>query len=145
MIKGLTGKFLSIFGLSDSARTEIRREIDFFQAVEAHVTWKRRLANYLDGAATETLVPDVVCQDNQCALGKWIHGAGRARLGEYPAFQTLITEHALFHLHAAKVIEAHQAGDDARAQQLLTNDFARQSKKTVDCITQLHMELDGTA
>lgn len=144
MIMGLTGKFLSIFGLSDSARTEIKREIDFFQAVEAHVAWKRRLSDYLNGTSVETLEPDMVCQDNQCALGKWIHSAGRARLGEYPAFQALITEHALFHMHAAKVIEAHQAGDDARAQQLLGNDFARQSKRTVDCITQLHMEVDGS-
>lgn len=143
MIMSLTGKFLSLLGLTAQARVEVQREINPFEAVEAHVAWKRRLVNYLEGRSEEKLEAHHVCLDNRCTLGKWIHGAGKARLGDYPIFQQLMDEHAKFHYYASKVIEAHDAGDDATARSLLDGDFAHQSKKTVNCITHLHMQIEG--
>ncbi|GAB4124785.1 MAG: hypothetical protein Fur0040_06780 [Sideroxydans sp.] len=140
---GLTGKFLAMLGLSDQVRAEISREINLFEAVEAHVAWKRRLVEYLEGRSSEKLEAHHVCLDNRCVLGKWIHGPGKVRLGEYPVFQQLVDEHAKFHYYASKVIEAHDAGDDRLSRQLLDNEFAHQSKKTVNCITRLHMQIEG--
>jgi hypothetical protein len=36
--------------------------------------WKGRLQNYVDGTSKEQLDPMIICRDDQCALGKWIHG-----------------------------------------------------------------------
>lgn len=133
----------SIVGMDFLAREEVRREINFYEAVEAHLSWKMRLNDYLKGHSTEELQPQHICQDNRCVLGKWIHGPGKARFGEIPLFQQLTEEHAKFHYHASKVVEAHQAGNSALAEQLLQEDFAHQSKKTVHCLTKLHAQVEG--
>lgn len=129
--------------MSEEVREEVRREINFFEAVEAHVAWKQRLVSYLQGASQEKLEPHVICADNRCTLGKWIHGSGKARFSEIPLFRQLTDEHAKFHYHAAQVVEAHQAANPALAEKLLSEDFARQSKKTVDCLTRLHAQVSG--
>ena len=145
MSMNLTGRIMSFLGLSESARTEINKEIDLFEAVTAHVAWKHRLEDFLNGRSSETLEAHIVCMDNRCTLGKWIHGSGKARLGDYSSFKELEGEHAKFHFHASKVIEAHHGGDSAQAAHILSGEFAKQSKKTVDCITQLHMQVTGSA
>jgi len=139
----LTGKFLSLFRLKPEEREAIHREISFFEAVEAHVAWKRRLNDYLLGNSQEKLEPHQVSVDNRCTLGKWIHGPAAARFGEFPLFLELVDQHARFHLVAAKVLEAYQNGDEALAIRLLYGDFARQSKETVDCILKLHAFVEG--
>jgi Chemoreceptor zinc-binding domain len=68
-------------------------EIDIDTAISAHENWKLRLRNYLDGKSTEQLSPEVVCLDDKCDLGKWLHGPGGQRLGKYPAFTMLIARH----------------------------------------------------
>jgi chemoreceptor zinc-binding protein len=143
MSSGFAAKIMSVLGFTEAAREEVRREINFFEAVEAHLAWKRRLDEFLAGRSDEDLKPEVICQDNRCVLGKWIHGPGKTRLGEYPLFRQLIDEHSRFHYHASKVVEAHQAGDQARAAKLLQEEFARQSKRTVACLAKLHAEVEG--
>lgn len=133
----------SAFGMNEQAREEVRREINFYEAVEAHLSWKLRLNDYLAGRSKEELQPHNICVDNRCVLGKWIHGAGKARFGEMETFQKLTDEHAKFHYYASKVVEAHQAGNSELAEKVLSEDFAHQSKKTVNCITKLHMQVEG--
>lgn len=133
----------SFVGMREEDRAQVRREINFFEAVEAHVAWKRRLIDYLNGTSTERLDPALVCQDDCCVLGKWIHGAGKTRFGDIELFKQLTTEHAQFHQQAALVITAHQTGDTAGAKAILAHDFAHQSKKTVDCLVKLHAQVEG--
>lgn len=130
-------------GMSSEDREQVRREINFFEAVEAHVAWKRRLGDYLSGRSTEQLNPEHVCQDDRCVLGKWIHGTGRNRFGEIALFRQLVDEHARFHKQAALVVQTHQAGNTAHAETLLAGDFAKQSKLTVDCLVKLHAQVEG--
>jgi Chemoreceptor zinc-binding domain len=143
MSSGFAAKFMSMLGFTAAAREEVRREINIYQAVEAHLAWKRRLDDYLAGRSAEELKPEVICQDNLCVLGKWIHGPGKTRLGEYQLFRQLIDEHSKFHYHASKVVAAHQAGDQALATKLMQEDFLKQSKKTVACLAKLHAEVEG--
>jgi chemoreceptor zinc-binding protein len=143
MSSGFAAKVMSMLGFTEAAREEVRREINFYEAVEAHLAWKRRLDEYLSGRSDEDLRPEVICQDNRCVLGKWIHGAGKARLGGYPLFHQLIDEHSKFHYHASKVVEAHQAGNQPLAAKLLQEDFLKQSKRTVACLAKLHAEVQG--
>lgn len=137
-------KMLSIFGLTQAEREEIHHEIDLFEAMKAHANWKKRLMDYIDGASGEDLQPHNIAVDNRCVLGIWIHGNGKARFGEIPLFQQLVDEHAKFHYHASKVVEAHQAGDDVLAQKILTESFIEQSRKTVNCLAKLNAEIEGT-
>ena len=143
MSSGFAGKLMSMLGLSEAVREEVRRDLNIYQAVEAHLAWKRRLDQYLAGESAEDLKPGIICQDNLCVLGKWIHGPGKTQLGNYPIFAQLVDEHAKFHYHASKVVEAHQAGNHALAAKLLHEDFLKQSKKTVGCLTKLHAEVEG--
>ena len=141
---GITTKFFAMLGLTPMAREEVRKEINFYEAIEAHLSWKLRLNNYLRGRSKEDLQPHHICVDNRCVLGQWIHGPGKARFGELVLFQRLTEEHAKFHLQASKVVEAHNSGNSSLAAKLLENDFAHQSKKTVDCLTKLHFQVEGT-
>ena len=43
-------KMLSMFGLSQAQREQIRHEIDLFEAMKAHANWKKRLMDYLEAA-----------------------------------------------------------------------------------------------
>lgn len=140
---GFISALKSAFGMSFEVREEVRREINFYEAVEAHLSWKLRLNDYLAGRSKEELQPHTICVDNRCVLGKWIHGPGKERFGAIGTFQQLMDEHAKFHYQASKVVEAHQAGNTALAEQILSDQFAHQSKKTVNCITKLHMQVEG--
>ncbi|MDO8989882.1 MAG: CZB domain-containing protein [Sideroxyarcus sp.] len=137
-------KMLSAFGLTKAQREEVQREINLYEALKAHTDWKKRLMEYLDGRSDEVLHPHEICVDNRCALGKWIHGPGKARFGEQPLFLNLVEEHAKFHYQASKVVEAHQAGKAALALQILSQDFAEQSRKTVSSLSKLNAIVEGT-
>jgi hypothetical protein len=131
------------FGTSTGKREGAPREYNFYEAMEAHLAWKRRLTNYLDGRSAEELHPHIICLDNRCSLGEWLYGSGKTRFGDSELFKQLTDEHALFHFHASKVIEAHQAGNKTLAYRILSDDFAKQSKRTVDCLTQLNRQVEG--
>lgn len=132
------GKIIAAFGGSKSEPEEITQVINMYDAMLAHAAWKRRLNDYLEGHSKENLEPGNIRVDHACLLGKWIHGDGKARFGSDPAFVKLVEEHAKFHQHAAKVVEAHQVGDTNLAQEILTGSFEEQSRRTVTCLTRLN-------
>jgi Chemoreceptor zinc-binding domain len=79
--------------------------LNFKSAIEAHLKWKTRLRAVIDGTSEEKLDPKVIAMDNQCVLGKWLHGTGGDKFGAYPHFKTLCAEHAQFHRSASQVLE----------------------------------------
>ena len=105
------GKIIAAFGGSKSEPEEITQVINLYDAMLAHTAWKKRLNDYLEGRSKESLEPSKIGVDHACVLGKWIHSDGKAQFGDQPAFIKLVEEHAKFHQHAAKVVEAHQFGD----------------------------------
>lgn len=131
-------KFFAALGTKQVEEKEITEVINVYDAVLAHSAWKRRLLEYLEGRSKENLVPEKVGVDYLCVLGKWIHGPGKAEFGNDPTFITLVEEHAKFHVQAAKVIEAQQAGNTQQAMEILGGNFYEQSRKTVNCLTKLN-------
>ena len=117
---------------------EVSQVINIYDAVLAHRAWKKRLVDYLEGNSNEDLQPSKICKDNLCVLGKWIHSNGKVQFGKEPTFTKLVDEHAHFHVDAAKIVEAHQQGNTALAQEILTGSFEEQSKKTVTCLARLN-------
>jgi hypothetical protein len=132
------GKIISAFGGSKPEPEEITKVINMYDAMLAHSAWKKRLNEYLEGRSKESLEPSNIRVDHACMLGKWIHSDGKAQFGDDPVFVKLVEEHAKFHQHAAKVVEAHQFGDTSRAQEILKGSFEEQSRRTMTCLTRLN-------
>lgn len=116
--------------------------LDFVAAIEAHRKWKARLTAYIDGTSTEELDPAVICQDDKCALGKWIHGEGKTFCGHMPKFHKLKADHAEFHINPAEVVTLHKNGksDEARAL-MLDGAFAQYSNAVQTDLSKLYMEM----
>lgn len=91
--------------------------MDFNKAIEVHTHWKSRLKSYLS-KPDKSLNADVVSQDSECDLGKWIHGEGRAHSG-LPEFSILVKDHARFHRAAGEIIRKADIGKDMHEEVML--------------------------
>ena len=121
----------SEMGLDARSAAAILAEIDIDTAIAAHENWKLRLQNYLNGNSTETLQPELVCLDDRCELGKWLHGPGGQRLGKYPAFSVLVARHKYFHVQASTVVALAHADDKVKATQTLEGSYRHASNQVV--------------
>ena len=113
--------------------------MNFDDAIAAHIKWKVRLGQFIDGTSTEKLSSATVCKDNLCDLGKWIYGEG-AKFKAAPHYQDLVKKHANFHVCAADVVKKVEGGDKAGAKAALGGPFAGASKETVAAIMALKSE-----
>ncbi len=103
--------------------------LDYDTVIAAHLQWKHKLRDYLDGRGPK-LDAELVSRDDKCALGCWIHG-DRSRDARHSGFELLKSTHAEFHRCAGRVIRHHQAKEDEVADQLLNDEFLALSERTV--------------
>lgn len=123
----------------DSTKKEaIREEINLSEAVEAHIAWKLRLQAYLDGTSGEALDPMVICRDDQCKLGKWIHGPALQYFHDLEPFHQLRADHAQFHFVAANVVKEVQANNRTAADEVFHGEYQKVSHKVVMALTELN-------
>jgi methyl-accepting chemotaxis protein len=110
-------------------------DFDFDTAIEAHRQWKVKLRKAI--AEHETLDSDKICRDDQCPLGKWIHGPGGAQWGTRPTFVDLLQKHAAFHKAAGAVAKQINAGQYAQAEALIGSgsQFAQVSTEVCTILT----------
>jgi methyl-accepting chemotaxis protein len=92
-------------------------DFDFDAAIDAHRQWKVKLRRAID--EKQTLDADTICRDDQCPLGKWIHGPGGTRWGSRPMFTQLQGKHAEFHQAAADVARKINAAAYTEAENLI--------------------------
>ena len=137
MEMGLFSGFAHLFQNDSGKKDVIRAEINLMEAVEAHISWKMRLQAYVDGSSAEQLDPMVVCRDDQCKLGKWIHGTGVGHFHDFEPFHQLRADHAQFHYVAANVVKNVQANDLAAAEAILKGEYQQISHKVVTELTEL--------
>ncbi len=128
-------------GLDAATAKAVLAELDIDTAIAAHEHWSARLNAVIKGTSTEQLHPDVVCLDDRCDLGKWLHGPGRARLGSYPAFSVLVARHKHFHMEASAVLSLAQSGDQPRAEQKLQSGYRHASNQVVLLLKELKRSL----
>jgi hypothetical protein len=118
--------------------------LNFREAIAAHQKWKVRLQAVIDGNHAEQLFVDVVSRDDQCVLGKWIHGVGGQRFGDDQAFQRLCKHHADFHVCAGAVLVMAQEGNKTDSQANLTSgDYARVSMDLILDLAQMYNQASG--
>jgi hypothetical protein len=135
------GFFSTLFGLSGDKKSTIKDEINIMDAINAHIKWKIRLDKYVTGTSEEQLDPKVICRDDQCVLGKWIHGPAQKHFQDDDGLNTLRQDHADFHVIAGKIVSSVQANDIASAETLLKGDYMNASRKVVRDLTELNKQL----
>jgi methyl-accepting chemotaxis protein len=129
---------VSVFRLSGGLVVQGQSQIsglDFDGAITAHGKWKQRLLDFVAGGG-EQLDPMVVGRDDQCALGCWIHGDGRALRGN-AEYTDLKGEHAGFHRCAADVIRTHVAGNSDGAREQIAGEFTNRSKRVIGLLERM--------
>lgn len=115
---------------------KVAESLDIQMAIAAHENWKLRLQAFLDGVSTEQFSPEVICFDDRCDLGKWIHGPGKQRLGAFPGFTALLGHHKMFHYAASNVVALSNAGKMTDARKMLAGQFSTFSSEVVrDLVT----------
>jgi hypothetical protein len=137
-MSSLSSLLSRIFGLSKPSQDEIDfahsalSDLDIQVAIAAHENWKNRLQAYLDGTSGEVFDANVVCFDDRCDLGKWIHSSGKAKLGQYPGFTALMSHHKMFHFAASNVVALQGRGKTAEAGVILNGQFTQFSKSVAN-------------
>lgn len=116
--------------------------LDFKGAIDAHMAWKVRLEKCIGGNSEEKLQVEVVSRDDQCVLGKWIHGPGGNRFGHLREFQEMKMEHMRFHLSAGDVLACCLAGDhDGARDKLKTGEYVRASARVKLHLSRLYVQI----
>lgn len=119
-------------------------DLNFMSAIEAHVGWKMRLQAYIDGTSDEKLDASVIEPDNNCVLGKWIHGSGGERYGEHPLFEDLKRIHSSFHRCAADVVTKVDSGEKETALKVLnTGEYPKYSHQVKALLARLYIDLEA--
>ncbi len=88
--------------------------LDFFKARTAHLAWRQRIRDFLDGKQSLTHAEAVSHRD--CVLGKWLYHAGMATYGHIPEMQRMEKSHEQLHAVIRDIIALKEAGKYAQAE-----------------------------
>jgi len=135
------GFFSNLFNWDAAKIESVKEEINILDAINAHVRWKIRLDRCLNGTSEETLDPKVICRDDQCVLGKWIHGPAQKHFHGNEYLNILREHHANFHILASRVVERIQANDKLAAEKILFGDYNEHSRIVIRDLTELGKNL----
>lgn len=107
-------------------------------AIDAHLKWKERLQDHINGRSQEGLTIETVTRDDQCPLGIWLKGEGQRHYGHLPGFDAVVTTHTNFHRVAGNVLAAAGHGrPDVALQMLDEGDYARASDDITSSLVEL--------
>ncbi|MGE5468989.1 MAG: CZB domain-containing protein [Ignavibacteria bacterium] len=109
----------------------VNDEINFSEAIDAHVGWKSRLTAALDQRDAPPQLAHEAGDDCACALGRWMSGAGYRRYGHLASFAEVRSHHSRFHSLARDIVELHRGGDAGRAHELVRGEFEEASRNIV--------------
>lgn len=115
--------------------------MNFDDAIVAHAEWKLTLTLYLNGEGR--LDANIVCQDNQCKLGKWLYSDGKKYANEH-AYEHLRAVHAKFHQSAAQVIKTVDDAQIDAAKNLIApgSEYAKVSASVIEAISAIKRRVD---
>ncbi len=121
---------LSFFkGRNTDGMTE--EDLDFAKWTHVHQQWRGRLLSYINGTSSEALNEEVICLDDRCDLGRWIHDHGRRYYGDVPVFNELRSHHTHFHRSAGNIVAMYKTKGAAAAQKALHGDFDLHSMRVI--------------
>ncbi len=88
--------------------------LDFSAAKSAHLAWKARLRDFLDGE--KSLTRNEAVSHHDCVLGKWYYGEGLSRYGDIPGMRQVEAPHAEMHQLIKQIISLKEAGRHQEAE-----------------------------
>ncbi|MEJ2454202.1 MAG: methyl-accepting chemotaxis protein [Candidatus Thiodiazotropha sp.] len=88
--------------------------LDFSAAKSAHLAWKARLRDFLDGE--KYLTRNEAVSHHECVLGKWYYGEGLTHYGHIPGMREVETPHAEMHQLIHQIISLKEAGKHQEAE-----------------------------
>lgn len=113
--------------------------LDMKGAIDAHMKWRTRLEDYINGTSQEQLEAATVARDDCCVLGKWIYGTGQKNFGSMSEYEELKKVHAQFHLGAGNVLLEHtRSGKDAAIGLLRGSEFRYNSDRVQLAVVRLY-------
>jgi len=92
--------------------------LDFFGARTAHLAWRQKIRDFLDGRKSLTQAEAVSHRD--CVLGKWLYSSGMSNYGHIEEMQTMEQRHERLHAVIREIIDLKEAGRDASAEKMYT-------------------------
>ena len=111
--------------------------MDLNTAIQKHAEWKFKFRHAL--LANQAMDADAISKDNNCEMGKWLHGEAAALYGKTPAYAKCLADHAAFHIEAAKVAKAVNALNKDEVEKRISAEtaFSEASKKVGISIVEL--------
>lgn len=88
------------------------------QAKSAHLAWKGRLRDFLDGKAQ--LSKEQAVSHHECDLGKWYYSEGVERFGDIADFKAIEKPHEKIHGLIQQVVALKSQGDNTAAEAAFT-------------------------
>lgn len=115
--------------------------LNFDDMILSHSKWKNRLKKAI--LAKEQIDTQVAGKDDQCELGKWIHGEGK-KYAAVSAFGDLKAKHARFHASILNVVNQARSASPEKALEMVdptTGEFGRASSDCINAILALKQSL----
>jgi len=119
--KGTTKLTASLQQAMSDVTQELRRfkfendeQLVLAQARAAHLNWKGRLREFLDGNGL--LTSDQVLSHHHCDLGKWYYGEGKERFAGHDGFRAIESPHERIHQSIKQVVDLKERGDKPGAE-----------------------------
>lgn len=111
--------------------------MDLNAAMQKHAEWKFKFRNAI--FSNETMDAAAISKDNQCEMGKWLHGEAKTLYGKSPAYARCLADHAAFHAEAGKVAATINARKHEEAEKMVSTAsvFADASRKVSLSIVEL--------
>ncbi len=88
--------------------------LDFSAAKSAHLAWKVRLRDFLDGK--RSLSHKEAVSHHDCVLGKWYYDEGLSRYGEIADMRAIETPHTEMHRLIKEIISLKETGNHREAE-----------------------------
>lgn len=111
--EGIRNEIRHLRELIGSLKVKIKG-LDLEDAKTAHLAWRIKLRDFLDGKGSLTLEQAVSHHD--CALGKWYYSDGLEKYGEMSEMREVESPHAEMHLIIKNIILLKQQGNTGAAE-----------------------------
>lgn len=113
-------------------------KLDFYGARTAHLSWRQRIRDFLDG--NESLTQAEAVSHRDCKLGKWLYGGAMDEHGHMHDMQVMEKEHEKMHAIIREIISLKEEGNTDAAERKY-GDIASLSDEIVTLLKSLEHKL----
>lgn len=129
-----------MLGLVTDADNKMLARMTIAEVVDAHIQWKLKLQNYIDGKGGEEIDPIIFSNPDMSTTGKWTTLQASGNLSDYNTFFTLRAKMEQCHHLAGEAVKKVQEGDRAAAAAIIKDRFTKTSQELVFALAALDRE-----